>query len=195
MRTRTGELKLEGREFVIKSGDFEFRIPLSVQQVLKIMDVIDGKVKGYRVGKKRGKERYLLEVFVPEEQEGVVVVGKVFEGDELRGKKSFLLRQGRYVLKAELKEAIRKYLSEGGEIKRFVSPLYYSLSQRGLYLIWKDTEAYIPRRSLSIFKEVLSSDGTISFGKVKVENGKLYVGDSEVDEEHVKEIKKILEFV
>ena len=196
MKTKKGEIKVNGENLEIRGKDFEFLVPLGTTGLLKLWDILEGKRTTFRIAKVKGGKRYLLETFIPpDNEEAVVIVGKIFEGDELKKKLSFLLRQGKYMLIAELKEALREVLKNGGEVKRFVSPLYYSLSDRGLYMIWKEEEAYIPKKLLIVLREALKSDGNFQVGKVKVESGKLFIGDREVGKEHKREIERLLELV
>lgn len=195
MRTRKGEIRVSGEGLEIKGKDFDFFVPLGTTGLLKIWDILEGKRKTFRVAKVKEGKRYLLEVFIPEDTNGVVIVGKIFEGDELKKKLSFLLKQGKYALIGELKKALREILKNGGELKRFVSPLYYSLSDKGLYLIWKEEEAYIPKYSLIALREALEAGGDFQVGKVKVNSGKLFIGDKEVTEEHRKEIERLLNLI
>jgi len=196
MRTRKGEIKVNGESLEIRGKDFEFFIHLGTTGLLKLWDILEGKKKTLRIAKVMEGKRYLLEAFVPHDDErAAIIVGKIFEGDELKKKLSFLLRQGKYMLIAEVKEALREVLKNGGEIKRFVSPLYYSLSDRGLYLIWKEEEAYIPKRFLVALREALGTEGNFQVGKVKVESGKLFIGNKEVTEEHRREVDRLLSLV
>lgn len=196
MRTKRGEIKVNTEGLEIRGKDFEFFVPLGTTGLLKLWDILEGRRNTFRIAKVKGGERYLLETFIPpDNEEAVVIVGKIFEGDELKKKISFLLRQGKYMLIAELKEALRNVLKNGGEVKRFVSPLYYSLSNRGLYLIWKEDEAYIPKRFLIALREALEAKGNFQVGKVKVNSGKLFIGDKEVTEEHRREIERLLSLV
>lgn len=194
MKTKRGEIKVKKEGIEIEGEDFEFFIPLGTTGLLKFWDILEEKKNSFRIGKVREGKKYLLETFVPENGV-VVVVGKIFEGEELKKKLSFRLRQGKYVLIAEVKEALKDALKEGWEIKRFVFPLYYSLSDRGLYMIWKEEEAYIPKKFLIVLREALKSDGNFQVGKVKVESGKLFIGNREVDKEHKREIERLLELI
>lgn len=194
MKTKKGEIKVKKEGIEIEGEDFEFFIPLGTTGLLKFWDILEEKKNSFRIGKVREGKKYLLETFVPENGV-VVVVGKIFEGEELKKKLSFRLRQGKYVLIAEVKEALKDALKEGWEIKRFVFPLYYSLSDRGLYMIWKEEEAYIPKKFLIVLREALKSDGNFQVGKVKVESGKLFIGNREVDKEHKREIERLLELI
>lgn len=194
MKTKRGEIKVKKEGIEIEGEDFEFFIPLGTTGLLKFWDILEEKKNSFRIGKVREGKKYLLETFVPENGV-VVVVGKIFEGEELKKKLSFRLRQGKYVLIAEVKEALKDALKEGWEIKRFVFPLYYSLSDRGLYMIWKEKEAYIPKKFLIVLREALKSDGNFQVGKVKVESGKLFIGNREVDKEHKREIERLLELI
>lgn len=194
MKTKKGEIKVKKEGIEIEGEDFEFFIPLGTTGLLKFWDILEEKKNSFRIGKVREGKKYLLETFVPENGV-VVVVGKIFEGEEVKKKLSFRLRQGKYVLIAEVKEALKDALKEGWEIKRFVFPLYYSLSDRGLYMIWKEEEAYIPKKFLIVLREALKSDGNFQVGKVKVESGKLFIGNREVDKEHKREIERLLELI
>lgn len=194
MKTKRGEIKVKKEGIEIEGEDFEFFIPLGTTGLLKFWDILEEKKNSFRIGKVREGKKYLLETFVPENGV-VVVVGKIFEGEEVKKKLSFRLRQGKYVLIAEVKEALKDALKEGWEIKRFVFPLYYSLSDRGLYMIWKEEEAYIPKKFLIVLREALKSDGNFQVGKVKVESGKLFIGNREVDKEHKREIERLLELI
>lgn len=194
MKTKKGEIKVKKEGIEIEGEDFEFFIPLGTTGLLKFWDILEEKKNSFRIGKVREGKKYLLETFVPENGV-VVVVGKIFEGEEVKKKLSFHLRQGKYVLIAEVKEALKDALKEGWEIKRFVFPLYYSLSDRGLYMIWKEEEAYIPKKFLIVLREALKSDGNFQVGKVKVESGKLFIGNREVDKEHKREIERLLELI
>jgi len=62
-------------------------------------------------------------------------------------------------------------------------------------MIWKEEEAYIPEKFLIVLREALKSDGNFQVGKVKVESGKLFIGNREVDKEHKREIERLLELI
>jgi len=192
MRTKTGEIKVGSSSISVKGDGVEVEVSVSPNQLMSLLDVLEGRRAGIRIGRGKEGKKHLIEVFRPQDG-GVVVVGKVFEGDTLKGKKSFRLRSGAFVLSAEVKGALRSAMEEGKEIRRFVSPLYYSLGGRGLYLLYKEKEAFVPRSACGALLEALKQRGELEVGKVKVQGEKLYVGDKEVEEHAKAEIQRLLE--